>query len=224
VLLGSEARAVLHQYLTGRYAASVAGGEVWMEVTTDYPWDGAVIIRIAETPAGRWELALRVPHWAQQPTLTLNGIAADTAPTDGWWVVGREWNDGDEVVLVLPLEPRLTVADPRLDAARGAVAVEYGPLVYCLEAFDNPGYRLDDVTVDTAVAPEVVPKDGLFGVATIRIGGRVRPRTGASWWPYRLAGVPVGGEPEESVSLTAVPYYTWGNRGPGAMRIWVPTA
>ena len=84
----------------------------------------------------------------------------DTTPSDGWWVVGRQWNDGDEVVLVLPLEPRFTVADPRLDAARGAVAVEYGPLVYCLEAVDNPGHRLDDLTVDTAVAAEVVPTDG----------------------------------------------------------------
>jgi uncharacterized protein len=225
VLLGGDARALLHQYMTGRYAAAVADGEVCMEVTTDYPWDGTVTIRIAGTPAGPWELALRVPHWAEQPTLTVNGTAVDTAPTDGWWVVGRQWNDGDEVVLVLPLEPRFTVADPRLDAARGAVAVEYGPLVYCLEAIDNPGHRLDDLTIDTAVAPKVVPGNGpLEGVATIRTGGRARPRSGASWWPYRLAGVAAGAEPGQSVPLTAVPYYTWGNREPGAMRIWVPTA
>ena len=140
-------------------------------------------------------------------------------------MVGRQWNDGDEVVLVLPLEPRFTVADPRLDAARGAVAVEYGPLVYCLEAVDNPGHRLDDVAIDTAVAPEVVPADGpLQGVASIRIAGRVRPRTDASWWPYRSAGASTGDEPGQSVPLTAVPYFSWGNRGPGAMRIWVPTA
>jgi uncharacterized protein len=140
-------------------------------------------------------------------------------------VVGREWNDGDEVVLVLPLEPRFTVADQRLDAARGAVAIEYGPLVYCLEAVDNPGHRLDDLTVDAVVAPEVVSVDGtLGGVAIIRTAGRVRPRAGASWWPYRSAGGPAGEEPRESVPLIAVPYYTWGNREPGAMRIWVPTA
>ena len=127
--------------------------------------------------------------------------------------------------MVLPLEPRFTVADPRLDAARGAVAVEYGPLVYCLEAVDNPGYRLDDLTVDTVVMPEVVPVDGPLGaIATIRTGGRVRPRTAASWWPYRPARAPAGDEPKESVALTAVPYYTWGNREPGAMRIWLPTA
>ena len=226
VLLGGEARAVLHQYMTGRYAAAVAGGEVWLEVTTDYPWDGTVTIRYPERRPVRWELALRVPHWAEQPTLTVNGTAVDTAPADGWWVVSRQWNDGDEVVLVLPLEPRFTVADPRLDAARGAVAVEYGPLVYCLEAVDNPGHRLDDLTVDTAVAPEVVPVDGtLEGVAIIRTGGRVRrPRSGASWWPYRPAGGASWGRARDSVPLTAVPYYTWGNREPGAMRIWVPTA
>ena len=227
VLLGGEARAVLHQYMTGRYAAAVAGGEVWLEVTTDYPWEGTVTIRVSEAPVGRWELALRVPHWAEQPTLTVNGTAVDTAPADGWWVVSRQWNDGDEVVLVLPLEPRFTVADPRLDAARGAVAVEYGPLVYCLEAVDNPGYRLDDLCVDTAVAPEVLAVDGtLEGVAIIRTGGRVRrPRFGSSWWPYRPAGgASAGDEPKDSVPLTAVPYYAWGNREPGAMRIWLPTA
>jgi uncharacterized protein len=192
--------------MSGRYAAGVVGGEVWMEVSTDYPWDGTVTIRVAEAPAGRWELALRVPHWAQQPTLTVNGTAVDTAPTDGWWVVGREWSDGDEVILVLPLAPRFTVADPRLDVARGAVAVEYGPLVYCLEAVDNPGHRLDDLTVDTAVAPEVAPVDAkLGGAATVQTAGRVRPRTGASWWPYSLAGASARDELGESAALTAVP-------------------
>jgi DUF1680 family protein len=225
VLLGSETRVLLHQYMTGRYAAYVANGEVWLEVTTDYPWDGTVTIRVTRAPPGPWELALRVPHWAEQSTLILNGTAVDTAPTDGWWVVGRQWNDGDEVGLVLPLEPRFTVADPRMDATRSAAAVEYGPLVYCLEAVDNPGHRLDDLTIDTAVAPEVAPRNAPSGtVATIRARGRVQPRTDPSWWPYHLAGVLVGDEPRESVPLTAVPYYTWGNREPGAMRIWLPTA
>jgi uncharacterized protein len=225
VLLGGDARVVLHQYMTGRYSAAVAGGEVGMEVTTDYPWNGTVTIQLAGPPADPWELALRVPHWAEQPTLTVNGTAVDTAPTDGLWVVGREWNDGDEVVLVLPLEPRFTVSDPRLDVARGAVAIEYGPLVYCLEAVDNAGHRLDDLTVDTTVAPKVASVNGtLGGAATIRTAGRVRPRTGDSWWPYGRAGAAASDELGESVALTAVPYYTWGNRGPGAMRIWVPTA
>ncbi len=225
VALGGDGRVVLHQYMTGRYAAAVAGGEVWMEVRTGYPWDGRVTIRLAEVASSRWDLALRVPQWAEQPILTVNGTAVDSAPANGWWVLSRQWNDGDEVVLVLPMEPRFTTADPRVDADRGAVAVEYGPLVYCLEAVDNPGHRLDDITVDTAFAPEVAAIEGILGDAvTIRTAGRVRPRTGTSWWPYRLANAPERKEVGESVTLTAVPYYTWGNRGSGAMRIWVPMA
>jgi uncharacterized protein len=140
-------------------------------------------------------------------------------------VVSREWNDGDEVVLVLPLQPRFAVADPRLDVARGTVAVEYGPLVYCMETVDNPGHRLDDLTIDTAIGPKVAPVDETHRrVATIRIGGGIGPRTGASWWPYSLAGAPARDELGESVALTGVPYYTWGSREPGAMRIWIPTA
>jgi uncharacterized protein len=95
-----------------------------------------------------------------------------------------------------------------------------------MEAVDNPEQRLDDLTIDTGIAPKVAPVDGTLGggVATIRIGGRIRPRTGASWWPYSLAGAPARDELGESVALTGVPYYAWGNREPGAMRIWIPTA
>ena len=99
---------MLHQYMSGRYAAGVAGGEsldgsdhrLPMERLGHHPRS-----RSADRPV---ELALRVPHSAEQPTLTVNGTAADTAPTDGWWVVSREWNDGDEVVLVLPVRARPT--------------------------------------------------------------------------------------------------------------------
>ena len=101
------------------------------------------------------------------------------------------WRQGDEVVLVLPLQPRYTTADPRVDAARGTVALEYGPLVYCLEAVDNPGHRLDDITIDTATTPEVVPAEGLLaGVASIRTTGQVRARPNSLWWPYRPSGGP----------------------------------
>ena len=157
--------------------------------------------------------------------LTVNGTAVDTARTDGWWVEDREWNDGDEVVLVLPLEPRFTVADARLDAARGAVAIEYGPLVYCLEAVDKPRTPTGRPHRRHRCRPQGGScRRDAGGVATIRTEGRVRPRTDQSWWPYRLGDAPARDELGESVALTAVPYYTWGNCAPGAMRIWVPTA
>ena len=86
VLLGGEARAVLHQYMTGRYAAAVAGGEVWLEVTTDYPWEGTVTIRVSEAPVGRWSwpcgcrTGLSSRHWpSMAPPWTLH------PPTAGGW-------------------------------------------------------------------------------------------------------------------------------------------
>ena len=98
------------------------------------------------------------------------------------------------------------------------------PQVYCLESVDNPGHRLDDITIDPTAAIEVVSGDGvLAGLTTLRAAGHLRARTGSSsWWPYRRANTAATAA-SEAVTLTAVPYYTWGNRTQGAMRIWVPT-
>jgi DUF1680 family protein len=206
VLLGSPTRAVLHQYMPGRYAAQLADGEVVLEVATDYPWDGTVTVVIDSAPHGPSELALRIPVWAERPTLTVNGRKVGSSPADGWWVMEREWHHGDEVVLVLPLQPGYTAAASRLDAARGAVALEYGPLVYCLGAVDNPNRRFDDIMIDTTMTPEVVPGEGvLAGVATIRTAGRVRARSDSSWWPYAPASARTA-ETGESTTLNAVLY------------------
>jgi DUF1680 family protein len=223
VLLGGDRRVALHQFISGRYAADIGGGSVTLEVETDYPWSGAVSIRVVSTPTGSWAFAVRVPDWASGASLVVDGVPAQTAPHDGWWVVDRQWAVGDEVTLTLPLAPRFTRADPRTDVARGSVALEYGPLVYCFEAADNTEHRLDDVAVDVTEPLEMGPADPALGAVTaIRVGGRARTRRPDAWWPYR----PVDEAPadaDSAITLTAVPYYTWGNRGPGAMRIWVPT-
>jgi DUF1680 family protein len=196
---------------------------VTLEVETDYPWSGAVAIRVVSTPTGSWALAVRVPDWAGGASLVVDGAAVQTAPTDGWWVVDRRWTVGDEIALTLPLEPRFTRADPRIDVARSSVALEYGPLVYCFEAADNTAHRLDDVAVDVTAPLQTGLADPALGAVTeIRVVGRARSHRPDAWWPYR----PVDEEqadPDSAITLTAVPYYTWGNRGAGAMRIWVPT-
>jgi DUF1680 family protein len=104
------------------------------------------------------------------------------------------------------------------------VALERGPLVYCLEAVDNSGHRLDDVIVDTTSAPTAERDAELFGgVTTIRAKGVRRSRADGSWWPYASVaasdGASAGGE---DLTLAAVPYFVWGNRDEGAMRVWIP--
>jgi len=225
VVLSNDDEVRVHQYVSGVYAAAVAAGEVTLQVETEYPWEGRVRIVVESVPGGRWALGVRVPHWADGATVQVNGQPVTETPTDGWLAVDREWSAGDELLLELPLDVRFTRADSRVDVDRGAVAIERGPLVYCLEAVDNPGQRLDDVIVDTSSAPAADRDTALLGgVTTIRAQGVRRSRSDGSWWPYASVAA-TGGDAAadaEGVALTAVPYFVWGNRDEGAMRVWIP--
>ena len=214
VVLSSADEVRVHQYLPGTWTAEVAGGEATISVQTDYPWQGQVRVRVDATPGGTWGLGLRVPHWATTTGATVNGESVPASPEEGWLTVAREWAVGDELVLELPLDVRFTRADPRVDADRGAVALERGPLVYCLEAVDNPGQRLDDVVVDPTVAPTLGEEPALLGgVPTVVVGGRRRGRPSTGWWPYRSDDQ--ADATETALELTAVPYFVWGNRDRG---------
>ncbi len=225
VLLSSDSEVLLHQYIPGTYAAAVAGGEASFRVETEYPWEGRVRVVAEAPPTAAFALSLRVPHWALGASLQINGQAAEAEVRNGWLTVEREWGAGDELVLDLPLDVRFTRADPRVDVNRGCLAIERGPLVYCLEAVDNPDHRLDDVILAPDIAPTVEPHPDLVpGLSQVRARAATRPRTDGSWWPYAPAGeggtpTPTDGEP---TTLTAVPYFSWGNRAEGAMRVWIP--
>jgi DUF1680 family protein len=223
VVLSSADEVRVHQFIPGRWTAAVAGGEATVSVETGYPWQGQVRVRVESAPGGTWRLGVRVPQWATGAEATVNGESVPSAPEEGWLSVARAWAAGDELVLELPLDVRFTRADPRVDADRGAVAVERGPLVYCLEAVDNPGQRLDDVVLDPTVAPTLGEEPSLLdGVPTVVARGRRRTRPATGWWPYRAEGGPAGGAAADDLELTAVPYFVWGNRTEGAMRVWVP--
>lgn len=224
VALATESGMALHQYVSGRWTATTGAGDVVLEVTTDYPWDGTVQVTVAETPAAAWELALRVPSWAGRVTLSVDGELVDSEPVDGWLRLDRAWTPGAVVELVLPLDVRFTTPDPRVDAIRGSAAVERGPLVYCLEGVDHDGFRLDDVVLDPFAGATVhTDPDTLGGIVTVRLGGARRPRA-TGWWPYGSASAPAPEVAPEPVPLLAVPYFAWGNREPGAMRVWIPTS
>ncbi|WP_406440125.1 glycoside hydrolase family 127 protein [Streptomyces sp. NBC_01613] len=215
----------IHQYVTGRYAF----GPIAVRAETDYPWHGAIALTVEDSPADRpWTLSLRIPQWCREFRVRCGELAYDQtdAPvSEGWLRIDRTWAPGDELVLELGLEPRLTAADPRVDAVRGCAAIERGPLVYCLEGVDHPGGGLDDVVLDTTrpLAVKHHP-DLLGGVMTVVAAGRQRDIPDAGWWPYRAADTDDTPTDGESVELTAIPYYAWANRQDGAMRVWLPTS
>jgi DUF1680 family protein len=138
--------------------------------------------------------------------------------------VRREWRPGETVVLELPMAPRLIAPHPRIDAVRGCVAIERGPLVYCLEAVDAPaGTSIDDLLLAPGEALEEVSRpDLLGGIVGVTASGRHRVAEGWDTWPYAPADGAQGRGDGPPVSVLAVPYALWGNRGDGAMRVWTP--
>jgi uncharacterized protein len=143
------------------------------------------------------------------------------ACSDGYVRISRDFQPGDTVDVTFPMEARFTVADPRVDAVRGCVAVERGPEVFCLESVDTPGnVHVDLVRVDDSVAPR--EEDG---AVLVRVRPLIPPNSELAW-PYagRRAGADGDGPDEgEAHEVALRPYHAWGNRGPTTMRIWLPT-
>jgi DUF1680 family protein len=180
-------------------------------------------VTVRRTPQKCWALSLRIPAWCPAWTLRVNGApVAGAASRDGWLRVLRAWQAGDTLTLDLDLRPRITRPHPRADAVRGCVALEYGPLVYCLEQTDQPaGTDLDAIALDTAAPVHARPAPELLGGITVLTATALAlPGATAGHWPPG----PGKERPEasEPVTVTAVPYGLWANREPGAMRVWVP--
>jgi DUF1680 family protein len=144
--------------------------------------------------------------------------------------VTRSFQAGDVVELRLPLEPRFTAADSRIDAVRGCVAVERGPEVMCLESVDLVAAGLEGCSGDVglaAVDTEVAPRE-VLGRTIVRL--RMEPAPEASVWPYRRATADPDSGPSEpafdlasdAVDVPLIPYHDWANRGPSTMRVWLP--
>ena len=223
-LATSDERGIqLHQFATGTLEANGAA----LSVTTDYPWDGTVRVEVTDPGAGEWELALRIPAWAEGAGATVAGERVD-APAGDYLRLRRTWAAGDVVELVLPMTVRVLEADPRVDAARGSVVVERGPLVYAIEQTDLPeGLVADDVRVRVAELRTATAEhrpDLLEGVTVLTLP--VHAAAAAASGPlYRPAGDEPGERAvPETVDVQAIPYYAWANRDLGAMRVWLPRA
>ena len=203
----------IHQYTDCRVRTALDDGRtIAFEVTTGYPDDGVIRIRITETSGAPWSLALRIPHWAVTAEVTDPSGARRTV---GPGSADIEWPfaAGDEITLTLPMTPRWTVPDPRIDAVRGCVAVERGPIVMCAESVDLPGDRHVDVV---EVDPTVAPRDAEGSVV---VAARfIDPPTQS--WPYTDRSDDFGDVEAAEIRLT--PYHQWATRGPSTMRVWMP--
>ncbi|MEV6236562.1 beta-L-arabinofuranosidase domain-containing protein [Lentzea sp. NPDC051838] len=193
----------LHQYTDYDVDTGLTG----LQVRTSYPDDGNVAVRVTRSGGNPWSITLRVPDWATGAVLVLDDERRPVAP--GEVVLTQEWAAGQEITLELPMRPRFTWPDPRIDAVRGCVAVERGPLVLCAESLGEND--LDTLRVCTADDPV---EDGDGAVVHARFEEPLE-----SSWPYGAPTTRLGAP----VPVHLTPYHRWARRGPSTMRIWLPT-
>jgi DUF1680 family protein len=195
-------------------------GEVVLKQETGYPWSGKISISVDPDIEGSpFSLRIRIPGWTGKapleeglysyvtPTggkmqIRVNGRRTPIKAEDGFAVIQREWNRGDIVDVVFPMEPRFIRARDEVEADRERVALGVGPLIYCLEEADNGPVReltVDPMTkVDFAYDPDLLGGVGTLGFTAKTAAGN-----------------------EQRVK--AVPYYAWANRGRGEMTVWIKT-
>jgi hypothetical protein len=193
---------------------------------TQYPWKGIVKIGVEPEKSGTFAIYVRIPGWAQnecvpsdlyqfreaknrQVGLKVNGKQLSVKTQRGFACIKRKWQKGDTIELNLPMPVRRITTHPNVRADRDKVALQRGPIVYCLEWPDNEGKVLnlviaDDAKLETEYRPEL-----LNGVIVINGKARVAKRT--------VSGdIEANGEKR----FTAIPYYAWAHRGPGQMTVW----
>lgn len=214
----------LQQFAGGSVSAGLASGSLELDVSTDYPWDGEVVVSVRQAPESPCGLAFRVPSWSRRTRVFVGGAEHDSTPDEhGYVVIRRQWRAGETVRLELDLRPRLTCPDRRLDAVRGCVAIERGPLVYCVEQVDQPaGVNIDDLAVPARCEPRAVllADDPALGwTVVLDVDLDLHTATAAAGLPYSSSPSPAS---VRTVTARAVPYFQWDNRDGGAMRVWLP--
>lgn len=205
----TDAGIQLHQYASSSVNAEITSGAVGVRVTTEYPVDGRITVEITDSVDDEWELSLRVPGWATTgAAVTVGGTTRAVVP--GTLTLRRRFSVGDRIELELPVNARWTAPDPRIDALRGQLAVERGPLVLCLESVDLSS--APNVN-EARLVPSLVEDDGKVMVEVRAIDVQ------ASNWAYGAGGA----EPASHGELVPLlPYHSWANRGPSTMRVWLP--
>ena len=214
----SEDTIYSHLFVGGTAIFETAGG-VKIALTSKYPWNGSVTYTVEPEQAGaEFTLAVRYPGWCHQMQVKVNGIPVSGAvKTDkGYWMIQRSWQPGDTVSCEMEMEPERVYAHPMVRADAGCVALRRGPIIYTFEGVDN-GEDLQTLRIPREAKIEALPyqADLLEGIVALRVTGcRKKTAVNPALYAEDVA-------PEERVTLQAIPYYAWCNRGMTHMRVWM---
>jgi uncharacterized protein len=194
---------------------------------TSYPWDGHVEVAVAPAEPAEFTLFLRIPGWTDSAKVIVNGKALAGATTGQYLPIRRRWSPGDTVTLQFNMAPQILEANAQVTENNGRVAVQRGPLVYCMEQIDQAeGVALKDVALDVdkknSSFDEKFGKDLLGGILVLRHPGAVYEGSANRSSLYFSHNAP----PRKSrpIQLTFIPYYAWANRAQTPMQVWTPVA
>lgn len=214
----SESDSAIYSHLMIGQEAELQKADI--TVQTSYPWEGKTEYRVTPKTNEEFTLAIHIPHYvdtdSEETSVTVNGEPLNMAELmeKGYVYITRKWKEGDKVSVHFPMEVRKVYANQNVREDAGCVALLRGPIVYCLEGVDN-GKMLQSLRIprDLNAVPYVCEDGVLRGNVLLRIEG------------WRM----VGGQElysekrpvREKAVLTAIPYYTWANRGENQMRVWI---
>ena len=199
----------VNMFVGSEGSVEIGGTKVGLKQETDYPWNGAVKLTVNPEQSKAFTMKVRIPGWVQEQsnknvTIKVNGNTVSAAAEKGYATITRTWAKGDVVAIDMPMEIRKTEADPNIVTNKGRVALQRGPIVYCMEKAGNAQLNEDIENFDPLKI--VIPRDA---------------KLKATYSKDLLKGVvEITGEAKYSlygellpIKIQAVPYYAWNNRG-----------
>lgn len=212
----AEDTLAVHLYVSGNSNFNVNGKSVSITTTTEYPWKNTVRFQIEPETSTSFKLALRIPHWSTSYNLLLNDASIEGYLKDGYVYLDKLWNKGDILELQLDMEVKIIRSNPKVRENIGKVALQMGPVVYCLEETDN-GADLHNIEINSTTKwVKIYEPDELGGVIVLHGHGT---RIDQESWGHNLYNAKALIKKE--IEVKAIPYFTWGNRVPGEMLCWI---
>ena len=190
---------------------------------TNYPWDGGVQITVTPAQPSDFTFYVRIPGWADHAQVAVNAKTVPGAMPGEYLQIRRRWSPGDVIELKVEVVPQVIEANPRVADDTGRVAIQRGPLIYCLEEIDQPsGISLSDVAVNPGRQPAEqfqteFKSDLLGGTVVLHHTGAVYERGASQKALYSRYGREAR---TRKVPLTFIPYYAWANRQATSMQVW----
>lgn len=224
----SDTEAVVHLYVQGAGRLQIGGQQVTLKQETDYPWDGKITITLELERPTNFTLKLRKPAWCSKAVLQVNDKRLAVPEQKGYLTIKREWHNGDKVELNLTMHALRIYAHPDISQDMGLVALQRGPIIYCLEEASNIEMRSASsapVPLHRIFLPKEVAlsahhqKELLGGMVILTVNALLAEAQDWGDMLYRPFEAKM-----KLIKVTAIPYYTWCNRQCGEMYVWLHQA